>query len=782
MSHPRQESSLDAPDAQPGEDEPRRGRPQDADNQGDSETPAPDASESDPDVPMTEEAALLALSRGDDAAEHAQSAQVAAIANALVNRLQSQSLGMQIGTLALFNDPVSFGGGLNIATSNGRMSGGARKPRLIGPKVLSEHTRHYVPPPVFQDASLLLSDLRLLIAALPPKTGRTTFGFNLLHGALATYGAASENGGCHLIVNPSADELVEWKPHAEHSASLIVLDDGSSTPSGVNRAAVDVLDEDWIDRTTSVLLEMNSYLVLVTGPPRGPLVDTATRSPNIIESLGKVDLLGIIESRVLETRTPENAAALHGRLAEAGALEVLREIPQPEIAVQIASAIVTGGDLADRVKKLRDPTVQVHTWFSRHRDLQTTSFALAAAVLEEATYLTVSDAAMVLYEMLAPAADGAPDVRFGERLSIDHSWIDLSVDHETEVGTVPQPSRVRFRNQLVRQAVLSYAWTSLDGYRSAKVQWLRRLVGHADVEVQARAAVSAGLIAWSDVNHALYSYLRSWAGHTSIQLRQAAVTALEVVAEQPHLTESIWSLLEMWIAEQTLAVDQRRSFTATTALGGRLGATDPTRAIAALHTVLAGDGWASLLPASRSLVRLIEQGCVSEVLSALLDWSQPQDGSPMVTKALSAFVFAARQPAPEAGPAYPGAEIGGGGTPGTNDRPLPLLLAQGEWHRPQIAELWARALARKPVQPQALEALRHCLDTYANEDPSAFHNLRGIVHDIAARQGRHRQRLEWYLDAWAHDDLHPSAVAERIHSELRDPEEIVLRHTRVRPN
>ncbi|MCG5214046.1 HEAT repeat domain-containing protein [Streptosporangium sp. KLBMP 9127] len=744
-------SQIDGPLKQQGspagDDESSR-KPEAADQAESSEA----RPETDDDAPLSEKDALRALRRGG--ADDAESAQAAAIAARVTERLQRDSLGVRIDTLALFNDSVSIGGGFTMA---GHSRGTGDTTIKVNKKRLARWTESYLRPPRWDDALDVLRNRGLLILALSPG-GRKTTGFNLLAEVLKTHA----EGECYRIVDSSALDGSNWP--AAGSGYLLVLDDGSSGTAGLS---MDTIDEQWIDDTAAILQESKSFMILVTGPPRGTLVEAAARSGHIMTSLGLVDPVHIVQSHAFDVPpTPEEIAELHRKLADSRALELLREVPRPRNAVHLAAVIRSGGDLAAGVESLRDPTDQVHAWFSQFRSPEVTSFALAAATLEEATYLTVSDAAMTLYGMLTPDTGSPADLRFRERLESDHPWIQVSVTAEetgrTKGSALP---RVRFVNPLVQQAILGYAWTYLDGYRPTMLAWLRRLMTHPDIDVRARASVAAGVIAWSDHSHAVNRYLRQWAGNESPALRQGAATALGVVGGNRDLAEAVWVLLESWVAEKDTPFQRRLSLTAATTLGGWLGAQQPARATTALRTMLDREDWSTLPPVGRSLLHLIEQGCASEVLSALLTWSEPQDSSPMVTKSLSAFVFMASQPAPAE---YPGGGALSWTASSPGDPPLPLLLANAREHLPQLVELWARALARKPAQTQALDALREYLDKYADHDRTAFSNIYDILLAVAARPGRHRERLDYYLDGWARAGKNPSGSAARIHHALRN--------------
>ncbi len=401
---------------------------------------------------------------------------------------------------------------------------------------------------------------------------------------------------------------------------------------------------------------------------------------------------------------------------------------------------------------LRDPSGQVHEWFHLHRAPDALAFALAAAVLEDSGYLTVAEAANRLRAALSAPDPAPPDIRFRDRLSDEQPWLRLAT---AETGGPPQ---VRFRSSLLRQVVLAYAWTTLDGYRDALLEWLRRLLTHPDLEVRARAAVAAGVLAWADHHYAVHRFLKSWAGSTSWPVRQAAATALGVAGSRPDTEEPVWELLRTWASSGSSAYARRLAGTAANTVGGLLGRNSPERAVKVLRAALdRDDDWGTLTPVAWGGVHLIHQGRAVYVLDGYLDWSEPQDLSPLVVKSLSAFIFAVSQPYEEdTVSTVPGAVPG-----------VPLLLSQLDEYPTQLAELWARALARKPTQEPALDALRAWLDVYGPRCLRTPPPLADLLIDIARRPGKHRQRLLYWLDRWARDRDRPSEPAAELLDALK---------------
>lgn len=701
--------------------------------------------EADPDGPVSEADALRLLSGGaDDGQDRAEAARASAIADLIAERLQGDASALSIGTLALFNDTVSFGGGMatggaalsTVRPADARSGGGGAV--AVAAAVQAAHVDNYLEPEGYRTALDLLSERRVLVLACPPGTGRTAAALNLLAEALVMSGTA--DGGCHTVTDPDAVFATGWEPPVRGAGYLLQLDDESAGAHNWRR-----IEAGWLTYTASRLVKADAFLIVVPGPVTGAAATVALRTGHVVQGLGVIDPLAVVERHALGAEPSDtDVRALRERLARSGALDALRERPEPRTAVRLAEVVRAGGDLAVEVGRIRHPGELVDEWFARHEDPAAVSFALAAAVLEESTYLTVSDAAMALYALLVPGRAAPPSVRFRDRMALEQAWLDVA----RPAGHAGPPIVV-FRNPLVRRAVLDYAWTCLDGQRDTVLRWLRSLLGHPDLGARARVAVAAGVMAWGDHRHALHRFLRTWAAHTTWPVRQAAATGLAVVAGRPELADDVWALLNEWAAGGATAAQRRLAGTAVTAVGGFLGKGDPRRATALLRMALDhGDDWSNVTSVAWSALHLVEQGRGAEVVAALAEWSQPQDRSPMVAKTLSVFLFVVRQPsAPAEGVAGAGAG--------------PPLLLSDTASRPSVTELWARSLARRPVQDRALEALRDVIGAWDGH-PGARQALRALVLGVAERPGKHRERLLHYLGRWAADRTDPCPYAGEL--------------------
>ncbi|MGW0661053.1 hypothetical protein [Streptodolium elevatio] len=717
-------------------------RPATADGTAVTAPPAGTSSPADPrppndesDGPVSESDALrsLASGAGADADERSEAQQASALADLIAARLNADASGTRIGTLALFNDTVSFGGGFH--TGGARVAPSARHSgasAVIDGIELGDYTERFVQPTGYAAAVEGLSRQGLLVLTGPPGSGRTATAVNVLSEAVALGG--TPDGGCHRLLDPSALSEPGWVPPAKNRGYVVEIDEG---PSAAGKFGVRQLTS-----VAGAVRAAGCHLVLTGGHDLALAVaDTDGGDPFAHHELAPVDPLVILEHRVLGAGPGTAARArLRARLESGGVVGALREQPAARHAARFATVITAGGDLHAEVAALRDPGDQVRSWFRRHREPAAVAFALAAAVLEESSYLTVADAAVKLHTALTPPEPAPPDLRFADRIGHEQQWIRLD-------STGSGPPRVRFRGPLLGNAVLLHAWNTLDGRREAFLEWLRRMLGHRDIEVRARAAVAAGVLIWADRHYAVHRFLTAWAGSTSWPQRQAAATALGVAGRQPESADAVWELLGDWTRGGNSAYQRRLAGTAANAAGGFLGRAAPDRAVQVLKSALdRGDDWGTLPSVAWGGVHLVHQGQAGAVLGAYLDWSEPEDQSPMVVKTLSAFVFAVSQPYRPPSPAP--------GVPG-----VPVLLSSLPEHSGAMAELWARALARRPVQDSALAALREWIDTYAPLCPGSHESIAALLARIARRRGRHRERLLWWLDKWAGDDDRPSEYA-----------------------
>lgn len=676
------------------------------------------------DEPRNEEDALAQL-RGESTSRQ----DVARAVEIISRRLKLlEEADVRVGTVNMFNAAVDVGGDFN--------TGGNRRARKIGldavdPAHVADYTAAYVRPDGYDDALNVLRDTHLLVLAASAGIGRDAAIFSLLTEVL----------GEHTELFGVAGFDHAWPvPEAEDQAYLVVVGD-------VVAAA---LDDAWLTRTSERLRVSGSYLVLCMNQLSGPLAGATRRAEFIVDTLRAPDPVRVVRARIVQSGTVDEVT-IDDLLSEFDVRGVLAERPRPRFAVQVATTIVeataAGQDVRAALARLSDPFGQADEWFTDHDKPESIAFAVATAVLEESSYLTLSDAAVALFEALAPEQECPPPLRFRRRMAAEQPWIEL---------TPGSPAVVRFRSPLMQSVVLDYAWYELDGMRPALQTWLRTMIAHPDVEVRARAATAAGMLAVQDFQHALHRFIRPWASSQSFIVRHSAAVALSVIGAAPNHTERVWTLLRQWTSEVHRAAGKRLASTAGSTAGGPLGVADPARALRVLNDLVEADDWTLLEPVVLSVFQLVDGGRAAEVLDALLDWTENESDAELVVKGLTAFSFTVREQAIASADEDAGA-------PG-----WPRLLTDDDKYLASLGELWARALACRPVRDLAIEALREWVRV-VDRDRDAYAVLLKLLDDIADRGDRDFERLHYHLDRWQQDEEDPSPAAGWLRDALTEP-------------
>jgi hypothetical protein len=695
-----------------------------------AETPARKDAE-DPsisDEPSSEDDALARL-RGESSSRQ----DMARAFEIISRRLRIiEEADVRVGTVNMFNGPVDVGGDFT--------TGGGRRARHVGidrvpTSHVADYTIAYVRPAGYENALATLQTNNLLVLVLGHGTGRDAVTYALLTNLLGK--------DAELSALPAFDAT--WSVPEKDGQAYLVAD-----------AEVGKLDDAWLSRISERLCANKSYLVLCTTQLGGSLAEATRRAEFVVDTLRAPDPVLVVRARLLHAAVVAESD-VDGLLSDWDVEAVLAERPRPRFAVQVAAAIVealaAGRNVRAALDRLNDPVSQVDEWFTDHEKPEQIAFAVAAAVLEESTYLTLSDAAVRLYEALAPRQISPPPLRFRQRMAAEQPWLELTP------GT---PAVVRFRSPQMQSVVLDYAWHELDGMRPALEEWLLDMAAHVDVEVRARAAAAAGMLALQDFQHTLQRFLRPWASSTSYVLRHSAAIALSVIGQAPTHTERVWTLLRQWTSDVHSAAGKRLAATAGGAAGGLLGTAEPVRALRLLRDLAEIDDWALLQPVVLSVCQLVGTGSSAQVLDALLDWTDSDRDSELVVKGLTAFAFTAREQA------FASTDD----EENTSDWPH-LLVETGmrtglSAQFSTLGELWGRALSSRPARGLALEGLREWVRS-VDRNPAAYPALLALLSDIADRGDRDFERLHYHLDRWESDAEDPSSTAGLLRDALTEP-------------
>jgi hypothetical protein len=668
--------------------------------------------------PRNEEDALAAL-RGESSSRQ----DVARAVEIISRRLKLlEEADVRVGTVNMFNAAVDVGGDFTTG-------GGTRRARrggfeVVEPAHLVDYTTAYVRPDGYDDALDVLGAAHLLVLAAGTGSGRDAATYSLLTDIVGH--------GAELLTVPGFDHA--WVVPETRGRAYVA-----------DAAAAARFDDAWLTRTSERLRASDSYLVLRVNRLGGPLAEATRRADFVVDGLRAPDPVSVVRARIVHAGVVAEEG-VDEFLADLDVRSVVAERPRPRFAVQVAATIAeataAGQDVRVALDELNDPLGQVDDWFSDHDEPAQIAFAVAAAVLEESSYLTLSDAAVALFEALAPAQESPPPLRFRRRLAAEQPWLELAAG---------SPAVVRFRSPQMQSVVLDYAWYELDGMRPALQSWLRNMVAHPDVEVRARAATAAGMLAVQDFQHSLHRFIRPWASSRSFVIRHSAAIALSVIGAAPSHTERVWTLLRQWTSEVHLDAGKRLASTAGSTAGGPLGVADPVRALRVLRDLVEVGDWTLLEPVVLSVFQLVDGGRAAEVLDALLDWTENDRDSGLVVKGLTAFAFTVREQAI--------ASDGEG---------WPLLLAETDKHFTALAELWGHALSYRPVRALAIDALREWVRV-VDRDRDAFPALLRLLGDVAERSDRDFERLHYHLDRWQQDEEDPSPAAGRLRDALTEP-------------
>ncbi|MEU5696225.1 hypothetical protein [Actinosynnema sp. NPDC020468] len=578
----------------------------------------------------------------------------------------------------------------------------------------------YVRPEDFDNGVMMLRDVNVVVVADPGKTGRRARAVAMLTEVLG------EEARAGLVELPtSALGTRPWQPPGT-ARGLLVHDEPFQGKYAAHR-----LDDAWLAQASYALGEQERFLVVVTGVPEGVLAGTAGRQAHVLEGLALPDPLEIVRRAVLAEYPGLTAERYEALITPTTLRDLVAERNDPLFANRAASAVIAslkaGSDLRSDLARLRNPQEQAREWLGADPELSEIALVVTTAVLDESTYLRISEAALSLSKSLGGSS--RTNLRFWRMLEAERKWIERDTSADGR-GTL------RFRHEDLRQAVLVQTWLRLDGGRSAVVRWLTRLASHADVDVHAKATDAAALLTAVDFDFGVHHILVPWAGSSSLTLRQNAALAANAAGVLSGRTDAFWDRLVRWADEpDSTARSRHLAETAALAAGGSLGAAEPGRALAILRTVVRGPQWATLSAVSIGARTLLDAGVTAPLLRALAEWSEGSSEEPSVAKALTVFTYVVRR------------VVG----PGS----LPVLLREYERHDDLLIELWGRALACAPARELAEGALRGWVDATVRE-PDAQDAVLDLVAGVSDRGPDDHLAIDALLECWA---LDPDATA-----------------------
>ncbi|MCP2260897.1 hypothetical protein LX15_004617 [Streptoalloteichus tenebrarius] len=186
-----------------------------------------------------------------------------------------------------------------------------------------------------------------------------------------------------------------------------------------------------------------------------------------------------------------------------------------------------------------------------------------------------------------------------------------------DLGRVPVEI-VRWERPREAAAVVRLLWAEMDRARPALLRWLHNLGRHPSWLVRDSVAAVVGVLMSEDFDVVREAVLEPWATSPDRAQRETALTALELVAADPRLTDVVERIVERWARGS-----QEQRWTAIRAYGGPLGRTSFDTALTCLD-ILAGSDERSLRPAVvdgvAELVDKADSEQLHEIMAMIDDW------------------------------------------------------------------------------------------------------------------------------------------------------------------
>ncbi|GAA2644515.1 hypothetical protein [Streptomyces lunalinharesii] len=197
---------------------------------------------------------------------------------------------------------------------------------------------------------------------------------------------------------------------------------------------------------------------------------------------------------------------------------------------------------------------QVREWFGGDEtQLRDKAFLISLAAFDEAAYALTAELSDTLYAHFQRTEDGGSEPRVGifgtsitKRLRLARA-VEYWMEEHTEWGPVRQ--RVaRFQEPRASVEVLSEVWTSHPSARPALLEWLRKLAQDGRPLVRTRAAVTAAVLAQTDLPSAMALLIEGWA--KSKLYRDCLVAANALATAHAVGAPNIPSILRSWCEEE----------------------------------------------------------------------------------------------------------------------------------------------------------------------------------------------------------------------------------------
>ena len=288
------------------------------------------------------------------------------------------------------------------------------------------------------------------------------------------------------------------------------------------------------------------------------------------------------------------------------------------LAREAAGVLAEGGRVEDFTSGLPDALRDLARSLLSQEDttLHQRCFLISLAVLNELPLVTVSRAAALLLEMLAPP-NPAPDTTASPSWEWLPAWLEAA---QAERSVRDSVTRVRLRRPRLAGAILEVVWEEGESIREAVLAWLKLLAQRRDRrhwEVRVKVAHAIGRIAAFDFKLIEAEFLDEWSRSQRQYESWLASWALEAAyAAKP--SPQVLDCLARWVR----TASTRR--TAARAYGSLIGRERIGEALKAFRYMVARSlRWNRYLHDSvgRALTEVYTPTTAPEILEELADWS-----------------------------------------------------------------------------------------------------------------------------------------------------------------
>lgn len=498
---------------------------------------------------------------------------------------------------------------------------GTIKPDLVGARLASEIKNTFVPTPSYEKLVRQLRDDEVVVLKGPANSGRFWTALAALAMWVAEKPELRSHGWLDGVEDPRRIEAAWLDKHTGY--------------------VIDATDEEWVRRGRDAAIRhlrgiaetLQGRFVILTGPDGLPGCPEIAHEPP--------DPREVFESRLIWHLQQRGHECTQSTLQALADIASEHRLPREsdDLAMQAADFLAGGGraedfssGLPDALRKLAKELLQEDSTLHRR------CFLISLAVLNELPLVTVSRAATLLLERLAPP-NSVPEAAASPSWEWLPEWLESA---QAERLVRESVTRVRFRRPRLAGAILEVAWQDGESIREAILDWLKLLAqrkDRQDWEVRLKVAHAIGRIAAFDFKLIEAEFLNQWVGTRRQNDSWLAAWTLEAAyAADP--SQQVLDCLARWVRTATA----RR--TAARAYGSLIGRERIAEALWAFRTMVRqSTRWNRYLHDSvgRALTEVYHLTTASAILKELARWSEDDHPGLRRTAALALTRLAMRK-------------------------------------------------------------------------------------------------------------------------------------------